>query len=314
MSYVFGIDVGGTAIKSGLFTDEGRLIAKRSAPTPALVDEQAYGVVLDVMAEMLCEANIDAADVVGIGLDTPGSVLSDGTHAMHHNIDIDIAGLRAAIEHTYPSCPTAVLNDGNAAALGELWQGSAQGAKNFVLYVLGTGVGAGVVIDGHVLAGAHGAAGECGHICVDSTETRACTCGNIGCAEQYGSATWIQRNYLEACEAAGDTPVDVSRGAIAVFQAEKDGDAHAKEAIDLMCDHLGRDLATVACVVDPEVFVMGGGVSAGFDDFSVRLGEAYRRYAIENTRTTPIVAASLGNDAGMYGAAYESLRAHIISQ
>ena len=306
MDVVIGCDVGGTSIKAGLFSPDGELLARRSAATPALVDEAAYAVVTDLLASMVAEAGADS--VVGVGIDTPGAVRADGTHLLHYNIDIDVAGLRAAVSRAFPGAATCVMNDGNAAAAGELWQGSGRGTSTFCHLVLGTGVGSGVVCGGQVLAGAHGCAGEIGHMCVNPEEERRCTCGRRGCTELYASATGIMRSYREECERTGAEARDLSRGAVAVLEAYVDGEPAAAFAVEAMCEMLGRCLATTASVLDPDAFVIGGGVSAGFDVFGDLLRERYRAHASEGCEDTSIVAASLGNDAGIYGAAYGALR------
>ena len=309
MRVILGCDVGGTNVKCGVFTEDGRLLAKGSSRTPALVDAEAYGVVLGVFDRLLEQAGATRADVVGIGLDTPGAILKDGTHALTHNLDIDLAGLRAAIKEAFPDATQAVLNDGNAAAVGELWQGAAKGHESFVLYVLGTGVGSGIVVDGQLVVGANGAGGESGHMTVNPFETRTCGCGRPGCVELYSSATGLVRTYRETCASRGLTPVDTSAGAVAVFDAMKDGDPVARHAVEVMCDMLALCLSNTACVLDPELFVMGGGVSAGWADFGELLCERYRARSLEAMRETPIVPAQLGNDAGIFGAAFEALRA-----
>lgn len=309
MRVILGCDVGGTNVKCGVFTEDGQLLAKGSSRTPALVDAEAYGVVLGVFDRLLEQAGATRADVVGIGLDTPGAILKDGTHALTHNLDIDLAGLRAAIKEAFPDATQAVLNDGNAAAVGELWQGAAKGHESFVLYVLGTGVGSGIVVDGQLVVGANGAGGESGHMTVNPFETRTCGCGRPGCVELYSSATGLVRTYRETCASRGLTPVDTSAGAVAVFDAMKDGDPVARHAVEVMCDMLALCLSNTACVLDPELFVMGGGVSQGWADFGELLCERYRARSLEAMRETPIVPAQLGNDAGIFGAAFEALRA-----
>jgi glucokinase len=305
---VIGCDVGGTFIKCGLFSTSGELLERAKQETGALVDEASFARVASLFARMLEKRGASSDDVVGIGLDTPGAVLEDGTHVMHYNIDIDIAALRSYLEGAFGNAATAVLNDGNAAAMGEMWQGSGRGYDSIVLVVLGTGVGSGIVSHGRVMTGAHGCAGEIGHVCVNPEETRHCTCGKRGCAEQYASSTGLVRNYREACEAAGREPRDTSTGSLAVFEAYQDGDPEAAAAVELMCDKLGLCLASTAEVVDPELFVMGGGVSGSFDVFAPRLRERFRDQVIPACREIPIEPAQLGNDAAMYGAAYEALR------
>ncbi len=303
-----GCDVGGTNIKCGLVSAEGRLLDRLSTTTGTLVGEHAFSRVGDALQGLLERNGVAPASVAGIGLDTPGSVLPDGTHVMHYNIDIDVTGLRQALGRRFPGTATCVLNDGNAAALGEMWQGAARGADSFCHVVLGTGVGSGIVVGGHVVVGPHGAGGEIGHICVNPDEPVACTCGKRGCAEQYASATGIVRMYREGCARAGRPEPDVSSGALAVFSAFERGDEEARAVVREMCDRFGLCLADVSAVVDPELFVIGGGVSGSFDVFGDGLRERYRFHALPSCKDTPIVAAALGNDAGIFGSAFEALR------
>ncbi len=307
MKVALGCDVGGTRIKSGLFSEDGVLLARRSADTPALVSEDSYQVVIALFRDMLREAGLSSSDVLGVGLDTPGSVLEDGTHLLHYNIDINLPELRRAITTAFPHAATAVLNDGNAAAAGEFWQGAGQNSFNCCTLVLGTGVGGGVVAGGKLISGAHGCAGEIGHICVNPDEDRRCTCGKRGCTELYASATGLIRSYREACEAVGVQPVDVSDGALAVFNAYEAGDEQARIAVDIMSEMLARCLAATAGVLDPDLFIIGGGMAGAFELFADMLIERYQIYVNEGAAETPIVPAQLGNDAGIYGAAYQVL-------
>ena len=201
-------------------------------------------------------------------------------------------------------------NDANAAAMGELWVGTARGHRSFVFVTIGTGVGGGIVIDGHVVGGVMGAGGEIGHLCMNPEEERSCGCGGKGHLEQYASATGIVTSYRAACEERGREPaaLDGPSDSRSVFAAAKDGDEAAWAAIDTMCDYLGRALALIADVVDPEAFILGGGTSNSSDLFLDRLEAGYRRYAIPVTQDTPIEIASLGNEAGIYGAAYVALQ------
>ncbi|MCH4119447.1 MAG: ROK family protein [Atopobiaceae bacterium] len=303
-----GCDVGGTNVKCGLVTAEGELLGRLSRSTGVLEGDEAFARVTDALRELLDSCGADPARVAGIGLDTPGSLLPDGSHVMHYNIDIDLSGLRQALESAFPGATTCVLNDGNAAALGEMWQGAARGARSFCHVVLGTGVGSGIVVDGKVVIGPHGAGGEIGHMCVNPDEPLACTCGKHGCAEQYASATGIVRLYREGCERAGHPLPDDAIGAYEVFQALEAGDACARAAVDEMCRRLGLCLANTSAVVDPELFVIGGGVSGSFGLFGDELRARFRELALPSCKDVPIVAAELGNDAGVFGAAFEALR------
>ena len=211
MQAVLGIDIGGTSIKAGLFTPSGELLEERKIPTPELVDADAYAVVTGGLAKILAAHDAEPADVVALGLDIPGPVADNGTVGFLPNIKLDPEGLVDAVNAAFPNATVAFVNDANAAALGEMWAGVARGVSSYVLIALGTGVGAGVVVGGKLVAGAFGAGGEVGHVTVNPAETRVCGCGRTGCLEQYASATGIVRLYLEECERRGVTPASVRR-------------------------------------------------------------------------------------------------------
>ena len=198
-----------------------------------------------------------------------------------------------------------VGNDANVAALGEIWMGAAKGCRSAVMVTLGTGVGGGVVVDGKVVEGAHGAGGEIGHITVNRHETACCGCGKRGCLEQYSSATGVVRCMKLLLEENPDTPC-ILRGtdfaAKDVFDAARAGDPLAAKEVDQMTDLLGLALASIASTTDPEVFLVGGGVSRAGDVLFQPLAAHYKEYAFKSCREIPIKQASLGNDAGIYGA------------
>ncbi|AEB07575.1 glucokinase [Coriobacterium glomerans PW2] len=309
--FYIGLDVGGTTVKEGLLTAQGELIAREVVPTPPLTDAVGYAAVTGGIDRLLAQAAAAPEDVRGIGLAVPAPVPSDGRIKVAANIKLDLDGLRDALRESCPAAAVTFENDANAAAMGELWVGSARGTDSFVFVTIGTGVGGGVVHAGRVVSGVAGAAGEIGHMCLNPEETRPCGCGGHGCLEQYASATGIVRSYLAACRSAGVEPVPLAgpSDSRAVFEAARDDDAAAASAIETMCDYLGRALALVACVIDPEAFVLGGGTSNSSDLFLERLVECYRSYALICSADTPIEIASLGNDAGIFGAAYVALQA-----
>ena len=226
------------------------------------------------------------------------------------NVDIAPEGLVQAINMCLPNATIAFVNDANAAALGEAWAGVAVGVPSFVLIALGTGVGAGVVVDGKLAAGAFGAGGEIGHIIVEPEETLTCGCGRHGCLEQYASAKGVVRLYLEECVSRGVVPVSVEHetDTVSVFRAHAQGDECATLAIHKMCHYLGLAMAQVSCVVDPAMFLIGGGVAGSFATFATELRECFEQYALPVSKGARIEAASLGNQAAMYGCAYEALR------
>lgn len=306
-----GLDVGGTSVKVGLFTEGGTLVGKGSVPTPPLVDAAGYAAVTDGIERVLTESGASMNDVLGIGLAIPCPVPADGVIRMQANIEIDAPGLEMALREACPRAAVKFVNDANAAAMGELWAGAAKGSTSLVFVTLGTGVGGGVVIDGKVVAGAFGAGGEIGHLCMNPDEERTCGCGGKGHLEQYASATGLVSSYLAECEAAGVEPIELAgpSDSRSLFQACREGNEQALAAMRTMADCLGRALTLIANVVDPEIFLLGGGTSASSDVFLEPLIERYRRYAIPVNADTPIKVASLGNDAGIYGAAYVALQA-----
>ena len=310
MDMVLGIDVGGTSIKAGLFTPEGELLEERKIPTPALVDAAAYATVTEGLGKILAAHDATAADVIACGLDVPGPVADDGTVGLLANIKLDPEGFVSARAAEFPNASIAFVNDANAAALGEMWAGVAQGVSSYVLIALGTGVGAGVVVGGRLIAGSFGAGGEIGHITLNRDETRTCGCGRRGCLEQYASAQGIVRLYLEECERRGVTPVHVEHATdtLSVFRALAGGDECAKLAVDKMCDYLALAMSQISCIVDPEMYLIGGGVAGAFATFAPELREKFAEYALKPCKEARIEAASLGNQAAMYGCAYEALR------
>lgn len=213
----------------------------------------------------MAEKGIAADDVAGVGIDVPGPVNDKGELSIAVNLNWGYKNIVKELSDELGGMAVKAANDANAAALGEMWAGGGKGSKNLVMVTLGTGVGGGIIVDGKIVAGAHGAGGEVGHACVEPEEEAVCNCGNHGCLEQMTSATGIVRlakKYL----ASHDTPSSLrergeSISAKAVFDALKEGDAAAEAIVQEFSEYLGRALAVFACVVDPEVIVVGGGVS-----------------------------------------------------
>ena len=309
MDKVLGIDIGGTSIKVGLFSTEGTLEAVSKIPTGEIVSEAAFAVVTEGLKALLAENGATPDDVIAIGLDVPGPVDDEGKVGMLANIELDPDGLQAAIKRAFKRANLAFVNDANAAALGELWQGTAKGASSFVLIAIGTGVGGGVVCNGKLISGAFGAGGEIGHVTVNRDETESCGCGRKGCLEQYASATGIVRSYKAECEKLGTEPVklDGPTDTLSVFNAHRAGDKAAQKAISKMSDCRGYAMAQTSTVVDPQIYIIGGGESGGFQLNAEELRAAFRKYCLAPSVATRILPASLGNDAAMYGCAYEAL-------
>ncbi|MDO4536876.1 MAG: ROK family protein [Coriobacteriales bacterium] len=311
MSKVLGIDIGGTSIKVGMFSTEGKLEAVTKIPTGEITSEAAFAQVTEGLKGLLAENGVTPEEVIGVGLDVPGPVDDEGRVGMMVNTALDSEGLRAAIGRAFPQAKMAFVNDANAAALGELWQGSAKGAKSFVLIALGTGVGGGVVVNGKLVSGAFGAGGEIGHITVNRSETLHCGCGRCGCLEQYSSAKGVVRVYKEECEKRGLTPVhlDGPTDTLSLFQAYRDGDEAAKAAVSLMCDCLGYALAQMSAIVDPQMYLIGGGTGGAFNLFGDELRAAFHKYCLAPSISCRILPANLGNDAAMYGSAFQAMQA-----
>lgn len=309
MDKVLGIDIGGTSIKVGMFSTEGTLEAATKIPTGEIVSEAAFAVVTEGLKKLLRDNDALANDVIAVGLDVPGPVDDDGEVGMLANIELDPKGLQAALKRTFPRANLAFVNDANAAALGELWQGTAKDASSFVLVAIGTGVGGGVVSGGKIVSGAFGAGGEIGHITVNREETASCGCGRQGCLEQYASASGIVREYKKECKKLGQDPVklDGPTDTLSIFNACRAGDEAAQAAISTMCDCLGYAMAQISVIIDPQMYLIGGGVGGGFNLYSEELRAAFRKYCLAPSISTRILPASLGNDAAMYGSAYQAM-------
>ena len=305
--YIFGIDLGGTTVKLGLFDTDGALLDKWEIPTRT--ENSGEHILSDIAASMneaLLRHSIHHDALLGAGLGVPGAVLKGRFVERCVNLNgwggFDVAERFS----TLCTCPVKVVNDANAAALGEMWQGGGKGCSNMVLVTLGTGVGGGVIVDGKLLTGVHGSGGEIGHIKISSGAPEDCGCGKRGCLEQYASATGIvhQAKYLLAAESTPSALRGLEEiAAKDVLDCAKAGDALALRVADLFGDSLGRALAAVSCVCDPEVFVLGGGVSKAGGYIVDLVRTAFQRYAFPATESTHFALAALGNDAGIYGAA-----------
>lgn len=303
--YYIGIDVGGTSVKEGLFDEDGNLLAKASVPTPPIVDAAGFAAVTEAIDQVVAKAQIPRAFVAGIGLAVPCPIPASGDAKVKANIAINLPELRVAIQEHCPDAVVKYENDANAAAMGEAWLGSAKGVQNVVMVTIGTGVGGGVIVNGDVVSGVVGAGGEIGHMCLNPAEERTCGCGGHGHLEQYSSATGVVRCMKKLLDENPDTPCTLRGTDFAakdVFDAARAGDALAAREVDEMTDTLGMALASIASTTDPEMFMVGGGVARAGDVLFNPLREHFKTYAFSSCRETPIVAATLGNDAGIYGA------------
>ena len=306
--YAFGVDVGGTTVKLGLFSRDGALLEKWEIPTRT--QNNGKHVLPDIVASIrskLSEKNIAPQNVEGIGIGVPGPVSADFTVNKCVNLGWGVFNLKEKMNQLLPEISNvAAGNDANVATLGELWQGGGKGATSMALLTLGTGVGCGVIEDGKLIVGSYGMAGECGHMIVNPDEPVACNCGGHGCLEQYASATGIGRMGHKVL-AESDAPSTLRRyeklNAKNVLDAAKAGDALAIETVDRCMKYLGLAMAYISHVTDPQCFVIGGGVSKAGQYLLDVLDGHYRKYVNVQKAKAELHLATLGNDAGIYGAA-----------
>ena len=305
MKYCFGVDIGGTTVKLGLFTTEGEIVDKWEIKTRT--ENQGEAVLPDIAAalnEKLEEKQIPKDEVEGIGVGVPAPVDSEGVVQNIANLGCGYKEVKREMEEL-SGMKAEIGNDANVAALGEMWLGAGKGRKNIIMVTLGTGVGGGIIIDGKPLVGAHGAGGEIGHLCVNYEETDHCGCGNTGCLEQYASATVITR--LANIRLAKDDKASVLRGqevsAKTVFDAVKADDEVAKEIAEEFGKYLGHAMANLAAVADPSAIVIGGGVSKAGEVLLQYVEKNFKEKAFFANKDTEFVLATLGNDAGICGAA-----------
>ena len=303
--YVFGVDVGGTTVKMGYFDIEGNLIEKWEIPTRT--EDKGVIIIPDIAGSILvklAQKVIDKKEVAGVGIGVPGPVKEDGTVLVAVNLGWDKRNTNEQLEDLL-GIPVKTANDANVAALGEMWRGGGQGYDDVVAVTLGTGVGGGVIIGGKVIAGSNGAGGEIGHIHLEDNESEECGCKGHGCLEQYASATGVVR--LAKKKLADSSKPSVLRDdevtAKAVWDAVKADDELAKEVANIYGEYLGKGLAAVAAVVNPQVFVIGGGVSKAGRVVIDYMEPYFDKYAFPGTKNAKFVLAKLGNDAGIYGAA-----------
>ena len=303
--YCFGVDVGGTTVKLGLFNTNGDLLEKWEIPT--VTEDNGKAILPDCAKSILKkmdEREMDRTEVVGVGIGAPGPIDSEGTLYGAVNLGWGTMSLKKELQ-TLLNMPVEAGNDANVAALGEAWQGGAKGYEDVVVVTLGTGVGGGIIINGKMVAGATGAAGEIGHMHVNDDETEPCNCGSCGCLEEYVSATGIVR--MAKRKLAEDDRPSIMRkddlSAKDVWDAVKAGDTVAIEVAEDFGWYLGKAMALVANVSNPEIFVIGGGVSKAGNVLLDYIQKYFQKYAFKGCRGALFTLATLGNDAGIYGAA-----------
>lgn len=302
--YGFGVDVGGTTIKVGFFETSGKLIDKWEIKTNT--ENHGENILPDIAQAVdnkLAQEGISKSDVQGVGIGVPGPVRNDGVVNNCVNLGWGVINVKEELGKL-TGLEVAVGNDANVAALGEMWQGGGKGSRDVVMVTLGTGVGGGIICDGKMVAGFNGAGGEIGHITVNEDEIEPCNCGQYGCLEQYASATGIVRMAKRKLAKSEQETTLRAFGELTakdIFDEAKAGDAMAKELVDELGTILGSALSNIACVVNPEIIVIGGGVSKAGQILIDTIQKHYIETSFHACKDAKFALASLGNDAGMYG-------------
>ncbi|MDY2957564.1 ROK family glucokinase [Floccifex sp.] len=308
--YAFGVDIGGTTVKIGFFESCGEL--KEVWEIPTRTQDHGKNILPDIQKAILNkldENNISLDEVEGVGMGIPGPVGEDGTVFTCVNLGWSQFNVEQEMSALL-NCKVKAGNDANVAALGEMWQGGGKGYKNIVMVTLGTGVGGGIIIDGKILCGCNGAAGEIGHIPVRDDETDVCGCGKKGCLEQYTSANGLVRvtkRYLEAHDDESVLRQIDSFTTKDICKAASEGDAVANKMIDELGQTLGKATATIAAVVNPQAFIFGGGLANAGHQIMDPIQKYFVHYCFPAQKETQFKLATLGNSAGVYGAVKQVL-------
>ena len=307
-NYCFGIDVGGTTVKLGLFNTAGELLDKWEITTRTEnFGENILSDICEAMEAKLAEKEISLDDIEGVGIGLPGPITNDGTVLQCVNLGWGTFNVEEKLSEMFRGIKVKAGNDANVAALGEAWQGGGKDYDDIVMITLGTGVGGGVIINGKIITGYNGGAGEIGHMHVDDNETDSCNCGRKGCLEQFTSATGVVRlakrlmNNTDKETKMREFGENIT--AKDVFDLAKEGDAGANEVVETMGTYLGTAMSHIAVVVNPQAFIIGGGVSKAGQFLIDAIKGKYRETCFAACGDAAVHLATLGNDAGMYGAA-----------
>lgn len=305
MKYCFGVDVGGTTVKMGLFQTDSTLVDKWEIPTRKdLAEDVILTDIAKAIQSKLDEHHIERQQIVGVGIGVPAAVRNEAFVKNVANLGWKDKDVKKELE-SLTGIQVRVENDANVAALGEMWKGGGEGYNNLVMVTLGTGVGGGVILNGHIHTGTNGGGGEIGHILANRNETEPCGCGKRGCLEQYASATGIAR--LAKKKLSGNTKKTILSAeyvsAKSVFDAVKSGDEVAIEIAEEFGAYLGYALADIGAILDPEIFVIGGGVSKAGEILFTYIKKYYEERTFFTCKDVKFALAKLGNDAGIYGAA-----------
>ncbi|MBQ6832134.1 MAG: ROK family glucokinase [Oscillospiraceae bacterium] len=305
MRYGFGVDLGGTTVKIAWFDENGTMLSNWEIPTRT--EDGGSQILPDIAASVLAfiqQQSLAPEKLIGIGIGVPGPVSHEGVVNKCINLGWGVFNIAEELSKL-TGLPVKAGNDATVAALGECWKGGGKGCRNMVFATLGTGVGGGIVIEGQVLHGAHGSGAEIGHMVLNREETVQCNCGKYGCVEQYCSATGIVRmakEHLQKTDAASTLRSIPELTCKDIFDAGKAGDSLALEILDRYYRYLGEFLANVACVVNPEAIVLGGGVSKAGQPLLDGAKKYFDQHVFHAAKNVRFALAVLGNDAGAYGA------------
>ena len=308
---LIGIDLGGTSVKIAILSLDGQIEQLWSIPTN-IADEGAYIVseIISSIQETLLENKLTANDILGIGMGSPGQIdYQKGTVTGAYNLGwATEQEIQSRFEKTF-GVPFFIDNDANVAALGERWKGAGENARDVIFVTLGTGVGGGIIANGHLLHGKAGSAGEIGHMPILGNPF-SCTCGNVGCLETVASATGIvnialnRYDLVETATSLADKIEAQKLSAKDIFDAAKENDRFAYEVVAIFANYLGLSLAQLGNALNPDYIVIGGGVSAAGRFLLDKVTAEFEKYAFPTVRTsTHLKLASLGNEAGVIGAA-----------
>lgn len=304
MKYGFGVDLGGTTVKIAYFDENGTLISKWEIPTDST--DCGKNILPDIARSLqnyVSEHNIPTDCLLGIGIGVPGPVSDDGVVNGCSNLGWGVFNIHKQLG-ALTGLAVKAGNDATVAALGECWKGSGAGSQDLLFVTLGTGVGGGLVVGGRLLLGAHGAAGEIGHVVLNREETEPCGCGKYGCAEQYCSATGAVRLAKQVLQNSDEPSVLRERELTCyqIFKAAEEGDHLALLARERYFAYLGEFLASLCCVTNPGRVVLGGGVSKAGQVLIDGLLPYFKKHVFHANSDVDFSIATLGNDAGAYGA------------
>lgn len=307
---IFSIDLGGTTSKLAIMTLIGSVIKKWEIPT--IKEENGKFIVPNIFHSFETTAtmlNLQKDQFLGVGMGAPGPVLKDGSISKAVNLGWNHYPLKQELEQTF-SLPAYVANDANCAALGEMWQGAGSGLSDLVCVTLGTGVGGGIIVDGHIVNGISGGGGEIGHMTVQHNHGFACNCGKSGCLETVASATGVVNLAMEKLNSEKVTilrDIYEREGKLTakhVFDIAKE-DEIAREVVDQVGYYLGYALGTLSTILNPEAFIISGGVSKAGNILLDAIRKHVDQFAFPPTsKDTKLLLASLGNDAGIFGAGF----------